>query len=733
MPGKQVALPVDKRPGDPRRSCVRQSRGGGGMSSRQPLPLVSVDPKSKIVVPAKLPPLQQDVVAPLAVWPSNAKRAAVAGSKAPLAVQLEAFIRREYGMRSRESRSSSRCDTLHIAREAFSVVMDHFAEYKEVFSFIRDEYEAVFDELYEEVRQLRSQHHDYSNERSLHSMEMLKLREGFRSVISNQYAQLQATQSLVHSLRDKILACEDANLELRKALARKEEENKDAEETAKMLTKNIIEDSARSAKLLATHKEDLREISRLNTYVNTLKEKVDETEKRYDALLRQFLASDRSEECAAWAKSTRDAKVETPVQIAEPEEITEAKDVTDPTIVELTKRVDELLYANCQLRHQLEETQPQAEVGSVSEHCSLPSEGVPPSSGSRRALSKTGGGDGDKEPCKNCLQLVQDCTSSSLIKLWLQEEYITEMELDKFDTILPPGKNDDHPFGFLRACKPIRNRHMKCEQVAEILNKFWDARQFNRQTQLKRFFLEWLQNEAGSEAAGQDLGMNILHTCERNPDDPYCRSMMLVLNSFLPEDVVMVFRESIGQMEKKCVDELSDSMGFVQVPQFWDLVRNNMPEKTYEHMLHIRFYLSRHVDVNGKLSVRKLFDKNSYFIRMLKKQFLCEVERFTLQVIEAIRTVSEDEENVRLCDVREALSSQDRGIPKGSLCRLVAEATELTAMDVATAEPTMTVKLQPLLRRFRSAVLLRRVTPPHHSENLSSSDIFQRMIECRNF
>ncbi|ORC79561.1 uncharacterized protein TM35_002061010 [Trypanosoma theileri] len=656
--------------------------GVGGPS----LSLVPLNAANKVVAHKTLPPLKKGTSFPLAVWPSR-QRHILGSSKAPLAVQLEAFVRREHRLYVQEHRDCTHSDTLHIVREAFSVIIEHFLEYREILSFVRDEYEATFEEIAEELKRLRAIQLENESDRSLHAMELLRQREGFTTVISNQQAQLQATQGLIHSLREQVATYEQSNNTLMANLEIKRKECEEAIEKAKMISNAMIEEAARNARFIAIHNADMREIGRLDAQVASLKDKLEDADKRFNVLVRQMMFG--TTRPTSWRRTGKEVTTQISTELDELPN--HEKNDTAPSVAALQRRIDDLLFDYECLKEQtsgenkksISESDTQSKEVTVSEKKDV-----------------------------NISKDIALTTSSELIQSWLREENLTERELDALDYLLPPGIWEEDPLGFLKVCRPVRNLHLKKKDVVSMLCNFWKDRQFNRQLLLKHYFLGWVRDKAGTDRSAEEVGMNILHICQINPDDPDCRGMILTLRSFLPEDMILTWQKDINELEEACRESSHIVNGTVDTAFIVNALRIVMPEKRYVHMLQLRLYLWRLSKETGRISIDTLFNKDSHFVWMLKKQFLLEVEEFTLQVVEKVRLASPDSKTIKVQDITGTIAALDEGIPKGTLHRLVAEATQLTAMEVATADASFTVKLQPILHRFRSSVLLRRATPP---------------------
>ncbi|EKF29831.1 hypothetical protein MOQ_006366 [Trypanosoma cruzi marinkellei] len=663
-----------------------ESGGAARVSKSLPLSVIPKSSASKALQPRKLPPLAMGSPCQVLAWPAKQKRLAGV-SKAPLALQLEAFIRREHQLYLHEHRECTHADTLHIVREAFSVLTEHFMEYRGVLSFIREEYEATIDEATNELRRLRTLNLEAESDRSFYVMELMRQREGFTTVISNQQAQLQANQGLILSLRDQVATLEKSNSKLVTELGVKRKELEDMTTTSKLLANSMIEESARNSQILQAHRSDERELGRMNAQVKLLKEKLDESDKRFNALLQQAIFDN-----PGLRRDGFDEENSNEAQLSPNSEAKKDKKETDQSIVALQRRIDDLLLDYEQLKQQTTASK----VSSTKEYNEI----------LRSEESSC--------PPQNSTVIVMDQVNSSskLIRSWLRKENLTEREIDAMDYLLPPGKCEEDPLSFLKICYPVRNLRIKKRIVIGMFREFWSSRQTNLHLPLKVYFMEWLRRKVGPGKVAEEVGFNMFSVCQRNLDDPECRAALLIFRSFLPEDVVLTWQKDIRSLEDACCASPRVVNKNIQTAFVENAIRVVMPEKSYVHMLELRLYLWRLSKGLEKVPVDMLFNENSHFFYTLRKQFLYEVEEFTLQVVEAIRSLSEDSTTVRLQDITGAISNLDRGIPRGTLHRLVAEATQLTAMDVATADANFRVRLQTVLHRFRSSVLLRRATPP---------------------
>eukprot|EP00796_Vickermania_ingenoplastis_P008769 gene8769-6170_t len=248
-----------------------------GSDLGNPILSSSMEVQRAIVVPGKLQNLK------VSLWPVGASSVAHPNgsgrelvAKAPLALQLEAFIRKEHRQFLLDHPGCSKPETLHIFREAFRVLSEHFCEYRGVLTLIQDEYEAALTDVLEQVRQMRIIDLENKSDRSLHAMELAAIKESLNTTISNQRAELQSAQGLIHALREQLASAEKANELLRREIRKNNKEQLHAQEQVKMLSNTIIEEAARSANMLIASKKKDKDIELLNSCVKVLREEVEE-------------------------------------------------------------------------------------------------------------------------------------------------------------------------------------------------------------------------------------------------------------------------------------------------------------------------------------------------------------------------------------------------------------------------------------------------------------------------
>lgn len=609
----------------------------------------------------------------VSMWPSRGAVATYKSSrvaKAPFALQLEAFIRKEHRQYLLEHPDCTCTDTLHIFRESFGVLINHFKEYKSLLDLIRDEYDASLYEMSEQVKRMTVADLENKSDRSLHAMELMQLKESLQATISNQQAQLRATQSLLHALRQQLGVAEHTNIVLKYEMERKYKEYDDAKGQVKLLSQSLIEESARTAQVMEASRRKDKEIQLLNARIKVQKENLDELE-------------------ACLRNRTRGYDTETPVR-TDNVAVVEAKNsvFTDEFVHQLLAKVDKLEF-------QLEKTR-----------SDQPMEFNRVTPDVKTVLDSAT----NEEP-RRVVQLNE--VSYPVIREWMRLEGIGEQEIESTDYIIPPGEWTGDVMFLLKACAPVRNRHFGRRQILALVEDLWDAR--GRQTtytQLQVFFTDWLSSQSGGGAALKELGCNLLYGCQRNLDHPECRALILLLQGFLPEELVTSWRRMLRHLEREAETSPSHLVGEVLKDVLLQQIRSVWPEKHRAHMLQLGFYLYRLYPDRDTVPYMSILAADSYFVTLLKQQYLREVESYTLQVVEGIRRLGAGRSAVLLSKVFQLLESLDPGMSQETICNYLAGASQQTVKDVAAKDLVTTARLDVLLPRLRRNVLLRRTTPP---------------------
>lgn len=230
----------------------------------------------------------------LSMWPSP--RSNLTGthhlvSKPPLALQLEAFIRKEHRQFLLEHPGCTKCDTLQIFREAFQVLSQHFSEYRPLMTLIHDEYEAALNDVLSEVKRMRIIDLENKSDRSLHAMELATVKESLNTTISNQKAELEAAQGLITSLREQLFTAQETIDTLRYNIRKAHLEQVHAQEEVKLLSQSMIDEANRSGLVLQSLKKKDQDINLLMDCVKVLR---DEVEELHSALINHIHLSMKS-------------------------------------------------------------------------------------------------------------------------------------------------------------------------------------------------------------------------------------------------------------------------------------------------------------------------------------------------------------------------------------------------------------------------------------------------------
>ncbi|GET89674.1 hypothetical protein, conserved [Leishmania tarentolae] len=641
------------------------------------------------------------VSAPVQMWPAvtssrQRRRQAALNSKAPFALQLEAFIRREHKQYLREHPLCSRADCLHIFREVFSTFVNHFSEYKGVLSIIRDEYDAALNEMSEKVKRMQVEYLESQTDRELHAMEIIQLKESMNATISNQKAQLSAAQELLHAMRDQVTAAEHANTLLTLEMEQRSKTHIEAQQQVKLLSHAMIEESARTA----SAREAVRKMEKVSQLqearITVLKEKVAELE---EALRQQTYALIQDRDIlpgnALAAIDLRDSSPSSNGTLCGSLDA-KAGGYSKYVITRILARIDDLEMQLAMATKK--DTAAPAGVRSMDDAAVHPKFLSSQTTGNTSARGYPAAG----IPADTVLPVMRE---------WLRQEGVGEAELEPTDVIVPPGRNLSETMGFLSATLPVKHRHLSLQVTLELLELMWRARtQALSSSRLPQFFLEWLQTQAGHPTEAKALGVNLLDTCQHNIHHPDCRALLAVLRGFLPEEMVHMCRRRIAQLRlstSKSAATLHDKMAF---DAFFNEVRTVCPEKSLANMLHLRFTVFRSRNEAGEVELDHVLSEDSYFVKLFKQQWLQEVETFTLRVIEGIRDESEDKRSsISLVKAASVLQRLDAAMGE-EVYTYISLASQRPVIDISVTEG-VTVPLDAMLHRFRTSVLLYRRSP----------------------
>lgn len=217
-------------------------------------------------------------------------------SRAPLALQVEAFIRKEHRQFLLHHPGCTKVETLEIFREAFRALAEHFSEYRAVLNLIQDEYEAALTEVEGEVKQMRIIDLENKSDRSLHAMELANVKESLNATISNQRAELLSARGLIRGLREELIAAENARNLLRHELRENSDDRVHRQEQVQLLHSALIEEANNSAAWLRKLKAKDKDMELLQSCVKVLREEVEEL---HLALMEQLhIAMDQRQQLA---------------------------------------------------------------------------------------------------------------------------------------------------------------------------------------------------------------------------------------------------------------------------------------------------------------------------------------------------------------------------------------------------------------------------------------------------
>ncbi|KAK7201817.1 hypothetical protein NESM_000248400 [Novymonas esmeraldas] len=642
---------------------------------------------------------------PVQMWPAavssrQRRRQAALESKAPLALQLEAFIRREHQQYLREHPMCARADCLHIFREVFNTFVNHFSEYKGILSVIRDEYDAALSEMAEKVKQMQVEYLESQSDRELHALELMQLKESMNATISNQKAQLSATQELVHAMRDQLTAAEHANSLLTLEMEQKRKTHMEAQQQVKLLSHAMIEESARTAAARETTHRMEKESQLQEARIKVLKENVAELE----GFLRQqtyaqmeghpapntsevppFALSASSSSPTAWQR----------------------RDGSDAAAGSFSKHIVSQLLARIDA---LEMRLAMAGTGTVA----APPAGPPSRPASRSAAVEGAASSAAAAPA--AVVVVRPLADAALpvMREWLQREGVGEAEVEATDIIVPPGRAAAEAMGFLAVTAPVKHRHLSLAVAVRLIESMWVARTLTPDTpsRLPAFFLEWLRLQSGDATEAKALGVNILDTCLHNIHHPDCRALLAVIKGFLPEELVHLCRRRLDHLRRSTATSaatLHDKMAF---DAFFAEVRAVCPEKSLANMLHLRFVLFRCRTDAGEVDLSRVLSNDAYFVMLFKQQWVQEVEAFTLRAVEGIRDEGDAKRGlVSLAKAARVLQGLDPVLGEKEVFKYISLACQRPLIDVASAAATMTTPLEAMLTRFRTSVLLYRRSP----------------------
>lgn len=625
-------------------------------------------------------------------------------SKAPLALQLEAFIRREHQQYLREHPACSRTDCLHIFREVLSTFVNHFSEYRGVLSVVRDEYDAALNEMAEKVKQMQVEYLESQSDRELHAMELIQLKESLNATISNQKAQLSATQELVHSMRDQLSAAEHANSLLTLEMEQRRKTYLEAQQQVKLLSHAMIEESGRTAAAREASRKLEKENQLHEARIKVLKENVAELED----FLRQQTYAQLEEQRLSDGDGVAGVPPHPAPSAVAARPLRQNADSSSPGVyskrfvAQLLARVDvlEMKLANA--------ASPSGSGGTAA------AVEVPPQEDRRHPSRTLSPAPNTTTPPHRSIATVGVADATlPVMREWLRREGVGEAELEASDIIVPPGRCATEVMGFLAVTQPVRHRHLSLAVTLQLLETMWDARALSPDSpRLPQFFLEWLRTQSGDPAEAKALGVNILDTCQRNCHHPECHGLLAVLKGFLPEDVVHEGRRRLNRLRRSASKAPATQHGKMAFDAFFAEVRAACPEKSVANMLHLRFTVFRRSGADGQVELAELLHDDAYFVLLFKQQWLQEVDAFTLRVVEGIRDEGDSKRNlVAVAKATRVLRDLDAALSEEEVYTYISQASLRPIIDVSSAADGLMTPLEAMLTRFRTTVLLYRRSP----------------------
>jgi hypothetical protein len=236
---------------------------------------------------------------PLHGGAASSRNAAGSAARPPLAIELEAFVKRETSLLARQCPSADALAKVSIGREAFGCFITHFPEYAAALELIKSLYDAAVDS----GLKLRLQRHALETEnigfRDYHRTILDEARSGADEKVKALQGKVDQLQTLLdrQNMRQKEL-----EMELNRMATTLSERNKqldDADARATLFEKAVIELTDRAIimqqKLSATRRDN----ERLLHNVAALEQQVRETEVSVvDNLMAQSSARRRAKSIA---------------------------------------------------------------------------------------------------------------------------------------------------------------------------------------------------------------------------------------------------------------------------------------------------------------------------------------------------------------------------------------------------------------------------------------------------
>lgn len=316
---------------------------------------------------------------------------------------------------------------------------------------------------------------------------------------------------------------------------------------------------------------------------------------------------------------------------------------------------------------------------------------------------------------------------------WLNDDDMCETDLlHRYKYFIPRGTAKTVPV-YLRSGQPIRNRRLKKSDVEILLGQFWTYRLQRRKTipfpSVEESWMEWATKESGSVLAAVELSYNILDVCERNLQDPDCKLFLKVIRSDLTELVVADQRESLDALQNLCKQLRVQNTNDVRISahNFFKALRIVFPGKSRDHMDKIRFIFALWNPKKSDFDYRDLFSEDGEksqhrLIELLRKQHIDEIEHFTVEVCEAVRSLMTSDGKVCVADAMNAVTELDPAITDSDVQLLFSNVCRLTLPDLLNADRSLAIDGEMLIHRLRQHVLLKRVGPPD-TDNSQHNDI----------
>ena len=231
-------------------------------------------------------------VNPIAAWPcmsnENKDRGQLVpvAARSPLALELEAFIRKEHRQLLLHSPGASRLQAIPIYREAWGCIINNFPEYAALLSLIRQEYDGVMEELQVQSEKALRMDKENRDMKGVHNMQLIQEREQMERHLSEKKIQLDAAIKANIAARQQYSLLEVQMEQKQYEFNQLQKELADSQERVRLLSMTVIDEGSKSAKYFTQLKEKKHENEQLSTLVHSLKATLSESEKQVDNLQR---------------------------------------------------------------------------------------------------------------------------------------------------------------------------------------------------------------------------------------------------------------------------------------------------------------------------------------------------------------------------------------------------------------------------------------------------------------